>query len=102
MTITTDNNSGEITLKIEGWLDYQGSEELGKAIDAIKEATKIVLDFDAVEYMSSAGIRQIVTTHRAAKTLGASFSIINVNSDVMSIFEMTRINEKISITAKES
>lgn len=102
MTITTDNNGGEVTLKIEGWLDYNGAVELGTTIDGITAATKLVLDFDAVEYMSSAGIRQVVAAHRAAKALGAAFSVINVNSDVMSIFEMTRLNDKISISTKEA
>ncbi len=102
MIITRNDNNGEVTLKLEGWLDHDGAAELGEAIDGVKEVQKLVLDFDGVEYMSSVGIRQIVAAHRATKAMGALFSVINVNSDVMSIFEMTRLNDKISITAKES
>ncbi|MDO4219364.1 MAG: STAS domain-containing protein [Synergistaceae bacterium] len=102
MTITTENKDGELTLKIEGWLDYKGSQELGTIIDNITAATKLVLDFSDVEYMSSAGIRQVVAANRTAKTLEATFSVINVNPDVMSIFEMTHLNEKMPIIAKEA
>ena len=76
------------------------SPELGKEIDSISEVKELVLDFDKVEYMASAGLRQVVYAHRKAKELGASFSVVNVASGVMSIFKMTGIDKKLNIIAK--
>ena len=56
-----------------------------------------LVDFTKVEYISSAGIRMIVATHRKAKELSASFSVIHVNPEVMSILAMTGLDKKISI-----
>lgn len=100
MTITRNNENGKITLKVDGWLDNKTAPELGNIIDEIKEATELVLDFDNLEYMSSAGVRQVVSAHRTSSTLNASFSVINVNSDVMSIFQMTGLDRKLTILSK--
>lgn len=100
MNIEIVNENKNITLKLEGWLDTAASPELGEKIDAITEASSIVLDFDAVEYIASSGVRQIVATHRKAAELGASFAVINVNSEIMSILQLTGIDKKLDIRAK--
>ncbi len=100
MTIETVKNGNEITLKLDGWLDTVSSPELGAVVDAIEEATALVLDFDKVEYIASSGLRQVVASHRKAKELGAEFSIINVGTETMSIFELTGLDKKMDIQAK--
>lgn len=100
MTIETVKNEKEITLKLDGWLDTVSSPELGAAVDGIEEATAIVLDFDKVEYIASSGLRQVVASHRKAKELGAEFSVINVGTETMSIFELTGLDKKMDIRAK--
>lgn len=97
MTITKTVENGHITLKPEGWLDTITSPELGEVVDAIDAAEALTLDFAGVEYMSSAGLRQVVATHKKAKELGAAFAVIHVNAEVMSIFQMTGIDKKLDI-----
>ena len=101
MITTSTTENGIVTLKPTGWLDTISSPDLGKAIDEIEEANGIVLDFDRVEYMSSAGLRQVLAAHKKAKALGATFSVIHICPDVMTIFEMTNIDQKIDLKAKE-
>lgn len=100
MTIETVKNGNEITLKLDGWLDTVSSPELGDAVEAIEAADAVVLDFDKVEYIASSGLRQVVASHRKAKELGAEFSVINVGTETMSIFELTGLDKKIDIQAK--
>ena len=53
------------TFAIEGWLDTQTAPELGAALDELSEdVTQLELDFAKLEYVSSAGIRQIVAAHK--------------------------------------
>lgn len=101
MIITKTENNGQITLKLDGWLDTLSSPELGQAVDSIESAAGIILDFEKVEYIASSGLRQVVACHRKAKELGASYSIINVCTETMSIFEMTGLDKKINITKKQ-
>ena len=100
MTIETIKNDKEITLKLDGWLDTVSSPELGAVVDAIEEATALTLDFDKVEYIASSGLRQVVASHRKAKELGAAFSVVNVGTETMSIFELTGLDKKITILRK--
>ena len=100
MTIETVKNGTEITLKLDGWLDTAAAPGLGAAVEAIEEASALVLDFGGVEYIASSGLRQVVVCHRKAKELGAAFSIVNVGTETMSIFELTGLDKKITIRAK--
>lgn len=100
MVITESIENGNLTFKLEGWLDTVSSPMLGEKVEAVDEASSIVLDFDLVEYMSSAGLRQVLATHKKAKSLGASFSVVNVCPAVMSIFKMTNIDKKLDIKTK--
>ena len=100
MTIETVKNENAVTLKLDGWLDTASSPQLGAAIEAIAEASAIVLDFDKVEYIASSGLRQVVVCHRKAKELGAHFSVINVGTETMSIFELTGLDKKMTIQGK--
>ena len=100
MTINTTNENGRIVLKLEGWLDTVSSPALGEAVDAIEAADAIVLDFENVEYMASAGLRQVIAAYKKAKTIDAAFSVVNVGTEVMSIFQLTGLDKKIDITGK--
>ena len=100
MTITTLEQDGRITFRLDGWLDTLSSPELGAAVDGVTEASAIILDFDKVEYIASSGVRQVVACHRRAKELGAAFSVVNVGTEVMSILQLTGIDKKITVVGK--
>ena len=100
MTIRTDNENGTVTMILDGWLDTEAAPLLGAAVEEINEAEKLILDFENVEYMSSAGLRQIVAANKKAGALGAEFCVINVNTEVMSIFHISGIDRKISVSSK--
>ena len=101
MTIEQKNENGVITLLLDGWLDHDSSPDLEAVIAGITGASQLIIDFTKVEYISSAGIRALVAGHRKTKELDAGYSIINVNSDVMSILSMTGLNKKLDIRPYE-
>lgn len=100
MTIERIENEQGITLKLEGWLDTVSAQELGAAAENIGEAPAVILDFEKVEYIASAGLRQVIAINKAAKDRGADFSVINAGAEVMSIFKLTGLDKKLSIAAK--
>lgn len=100
MTITKNLDNGVLTFKIEGWLDTNTSADLEKETEGIKDITSLVFDFDNLEYISSAGLRQVVASSRIAKAIGAEFSIINTNFDVMNVFQLTQLDKKLNIKQK--
>ena len=98
MTITKTNTDGKITLKLDGWLDTVSSPELGAVTEQLTEAKELILDFEKVEYIASSGLRQVVVCHRKAKELNAAFSVINVNTEIMSIFRLTGLDKKVAVS----
>ena len=101
MEIIKEINEGNLLIKLNGWLDHASSPELGEVIDAIDSAKSITIDMANVEYVSSAGIRQIVAAHRKSKELNADYSVINVSKDVMSVLAITGLDKKLNIVAKQ-
>ena len=89
MTVTIDKNNETTTLKIEGRLDTTTAPELENAINGEGDALKkLVLDFEKVNYISSAGLRVLLTAQKKMNVQG-SMELINVSEDVMDILEMT-------------
>ena len=102
MTITRIDEAGTVTLKAEGWLDTVSASVLGEAIEAVEAADALVLDFEKVEYMSSFGLRQVIIAAKKAREIGARFSVINVDTAVMSIFGMTGLDQRMEVSGKEA
>lgn len=87
ITKTTDGTS--LTLVLEGRLDTttapQLESELRSSIDGID---KLFLDFASLEYISSAGLRVLLSTQKIMNKQGGMV-IRNANEDVMDIFDIT-------------
>ena len=93
MNINIEKANGATVLKIDGRLDTTTAPELEKAINGEGEALKnLVLDFGGVNYISSAGLRVILTAQKKMNVQG-SMELINVSEEVMDIFEMTGFAE---------
>ena len=89
MNINIEKENGVTLMKIEGRLDTTTAPELEKAInnegDAIKSLT---LDFKGVDYISSAGLRVLLSAQKKMNVQGY-MELIGVSEAVMDVFEMT-------------
>ncbi len=89
MNINTEKTNGITLMKIEGRLDTTTAPELEKAINGEGDELKsLVLDFAGVDYISSAGLRVLLSAQKKMNTQG-HMELVNVNEAVMDIFEMT-------------
>ena len=101
MTITEREENGKITVSISGWLDVQTTPELHAYMEKLPESKDLEFDFGDLEYISSAGVREVVAAYRRQQDAGGTFAVVNVNDDVMDVFNMTGITRKITITKGE-
>ena len=89
MTIEIKKNADEIIIEVVGRLDTLTAPALDKAINEdIGDATKLVLDVKGMEYISSAGLRVLLSAQKKMQKIG-SMKVINVCPEVMDVFEMT-------------
>ena len=89
MTVEIKKNASELALEITGRLDTITAPALDKTINDNLEGVKnLILDFKGVEYISSAGLRILLSAQKKMQQIGA-MTIKNVCEDVMEVFEMT-------------
>ena len=89
MNIGIKKITEETRIEITGRLDTVTAPELEKTINNEGEALKnLVLDFKGVDYISSAGLRVLLTAQKKMNVQG-HMELTNVSEAVMDIFEMT-------------
>ena len=87
MTITKTENGNTDTLALDGSLDALTAPELQKEFEVIDENTEsLVIDLEKLQYISSAGIRQLVAI---CKKMNGQLVIKNTSVELMDIFHVT-------------
>lgn len=89
MTINKTKDGAKLTVALEGRLDTttapQLESEMRTAVDGVEE---LIFDFKDLAYISSAGLRVLLSTQKVMNRQGR-MAIHNVSSDIMDIFEVT-------------
>ena len=89
MTIEISKNAEVATIKVVGRLDTTTAPVLDKAINEdIVDVKNLVLDVQAMEYISSAGLRVLLGAQKKMQKIG-SMKVVNVCQEVMEVLEMT-------------
>jgi anti-sigma B factor antagonist len=89
MTIEIKETGKDAVIKLCGRLDTTTAPVLDKTIcEDISENTNLTLDLKGLEYISSAGLRVLLSTQKRMKKNG-SMKLMNVCEEVMDVFEMT-------------
>ena len=89
MTLDISKNSDNTVITVSGRLDTVTAPTLDSAItDKITPTEHLVLDLESLTYISSAGLRVLLSAQKKMQTLG-SMKLIHVCKDVMDILEMT-------------
>ena len=89
MTITEVRNNEMLTLTVEGRLDTTTAPILEKTINELLDGvTELILDMNQLVYVSSAGLRVLLSTHKKMSKIG-SMKLTGICDEVMDVFEMT-------------
>ena len=92
---TTENNT--IILAVEGRIDTTTAPQLEAEVKSSTESAEcIVIDFSKVEYISSAGLRVLLSGHKLMNAKGG-LKLINVSEDIMEIFDVTGFTDILNI-----
>ena len=89
MTIEIKRATETTTIEISGRLDTTTAPALDKTINEdIKDTRDLILDLKGLEYISSAGLRVLLSAQKKMKQVG-SMKLTNVCENIMEVFEMT-------------
>lgn len=97
MTINKTQNGTALTIALEGRLDTMTAPELEaelkKSLDGMETLT---LDFSKLDYISSAGLRVLLSAHKLMSAKGG-MKVTNVNDVVQEVFEVTGFADILTI-----
>ena len=89
MTIQKVQNGNELTVCLEGRLDTVTSPDLEKELKgSLDGVEKLTMDFSKLEYISSAGLRGLLSTHKIMAAKGG-MKVTHVNEIVREVFDVT-------------
>ena len=87
-----------ITIALEGKLSVATSPDLESAINQLpKEVNEFVIDLTKLDYISSAGLRVLVSTEKLADQRDGSLTLLHPNAEVTDVFEMTGLSDVFTI-----
>ena len=97
MTINKTKNGADLTIALEGRLDTMTAPdleaELKKSLDGVETLS---LDFSKLDYISSAGLRVLLSAHKLMSAKGG-MKVTNVNEIVQEVFEVTGFADILNI-----
>ena len=97
MTINKKMNGTELEIGLEGRLDTMTAPELEAELhDSLAGAQSLKFDFSKLEYISSAGLRVLLSAHKAMSSKGG-MKVTNVNEIVQEVFEVTGFADILTI-----
>ncbi|MCF0142435.1 MAG: STAS domain-containing protein [Parasporobacterium sp.] len=97
MTITDTREGSFLTVFVEGRLDTVTAPELeGFLSHSLNGVENLVFDFKDLEYVSSAGLRVILSTQKTMSKQG-SMKVTNVNETVMEVLDITGFSDILTI-----
>lgn len=103
LKIEEEKKDNKTLVRIEGRLDTSSSPILEKKINNLMEEQKLhlVLDFAGVEYLSSAGMRVLLSATKKVKAKNGGLVIFAVIDEVLEIIKMAGFERILSICDDE-
>ncbi len=97
LNIIKSKESDALHIALEGRLDTTTAPQLEAELKAsLGDTAKLVLDFEKLEYISSAGLRVLLSAQKIMNKQG-EMKIIHVNDVINEIFEVTGFSDILNI-----
>ncbi|MFQ5932440.1 MAG: STAS domain-containing protein [Nitrospiraceae bacterium] len=99
------SDAGEVkVVRIEGKLDTQSSPDAQAQLTQLIDqgATKLVVNFEKLDYISSAGLRVLLATAKQLKGNSGELRICGLNELVQEVFDISGFTTILTVTKSES
>ena len=98
MEVKFNKQDSTLTVAISGNIDTVTAPELDTKLQENLSGIKdLILDFAAVDYISSAGLRVILMANQQLEDADGTMTIKNTNDDVRDVFEMTGFDSLLNL-----
>jgi anti-sigma B factor antagonist len=107
MSITTQSKDGILTiyLLVPRLLEQGQIDQLAKDVTAELEKTteeNVILDFQKVQFMSSAMLGRLVSIHKKCQEFKVKLKLSSINPEIQKVFKITKLDKLFDIAANEA
>lgn len=103
MKITENRTEDTILLTVEGRVDTNTSPQLQeRLLKAFQKGSRVILDLEQVEYVSSAGLRALLIGQKTANSKKGSMKLIHVQEAVQEVLDLSGFSAILTIEQDNS
>ncbi len=99
MDLTTERRDGVLSVRVVGRIDganaYEFEEEIRSLVEESDRA--VIMDFEKLSYISSAGLRAVLVTAKMLRSQDATFALCSLSDQIREIFQISGFDKIIVI-----
>lgn len=99
MKINKIQSGSQLMVVLEGRLDTTTAPELDATLSDLSGVAQLDIDMANLNYISSAGLRSLLSAQKKLEKNGGNMTVLNVSDDLQEIFEVTGFDEILNIKA---
>jgi len=89
MEITNKLEDGKTVLSVVGRVDTTTAPELDSTLQGLTGSETLIMDLSGVPYMSSAGLRSLLTAQKKMMAGGGSMTVVGIQPVVKEVLDIT-------------
>ncbi|NLB60607.1 MAG: STAS domain-containing protein [Lentisphaerae bacterium] len=99
MHITMEKDGATLLMKLQGRLDVANASVLEQAAEQALQAGDqlLVLDFSKLDYISSAGLRSLLTLHKQVKAQDGKLALCNLQGMVKEVLDISGLATMLAV-----
>lgn len=103
MNAQVEEKGDVVVVRVEGRMDAASSPQLEKQISALIDSGhfKLILNLAGVDYLSSAGMRLMLSVSKKLKNLEGKLVVCNVHDEVMEVINMAGFRQVLEFYPSE-
>ena len=99
MDVVTERRKDILSVQVNGRVDGSNASEFEQAIRSAMDKSDrgVMLDFEQLVYISSAGLRAVLLIAKTLRSRDAKFALCSLSEQIRGVFEISGFDKIISI-----
>lgn len=101
LTVTSENYADCRVVSVKGRVDHTNfeafHEQLNEQTASLTKEGGMVVDLSKLEFITSAGLRALMLTHRAASAAGAQLIVSGIGGVVKEVFRISKFDALLNV-----
>jgi anti-sigma B factor antagonist len=96
--VKEETRAGWLVVGVKGRADAEAADQLETALrSAVDRHAKVAADLGSLDYISSAGLRAVLQSARAAQSKDVEFAVCGMSAPVKKVFDMSGMQHVLTI-----